>query len=47
MKESRSHRSRSVREVGWEGQEKMWEVVWGEPLEDGQRGFGALPIRSK
>ena len=45
--QSRSHRSRTVREVGWEGQEKMWEVVWGEPLQDGQRGSGVLPIRSK
>ena len=45
--QGRSHRSRTVREVGWEGQEKMWEVVWGEPLQDGQRGSGVLPIRSK
>ena len=25
-----SHRSRTVREVELEGQEKMWEVVWGD-----------------
>ena len=24
-----SQRSRGVRVVGWEGQEKRWEVVWG------------------
>ena len=45
--QGRSHRSRSVREVGWEGQEKMWEVVWGDPLQEGQRSSGALLIRSR
>ena len=45
--QGRSHRSRGVREVGWEGQENIWEVVWGEPLQEGQRLSGALPIRSR
>ena len=31
--QGRSRRSCTVREVGWEGQEKMW----GEPLQEGQR----------
>ena len=29
--QGRSHRSRTVREVGWEGQEKMCAVVGGVP----------------
>ena len=45
--QGRSHRSRTVREVGWEGQEKTWEVSWGEPPQEGQRSSGALPIRSR
>ena len=35
--QGRSHRSRTVREVGWEGQEKMWDVVWGALRQEGQR----------
>ena len=31
MAQGRYRRSRTVREVGWEGQGKMWEVVWGAP----------------
>ena len=31
-----SHRSRSVREGGWEGQEKRCVVVWGAPRQEGQ-----------
>ena len=33
----RSHRSRAVREVGWEGQLKRWTVVCGAPRHQGQR----------
>ena len=36
-RKGRSHRSRTVREVGWEGQEKMCAVVWGAPRQEGQR----------
>ena len=43
----RFHRSVTVREVGWEGQLKMWAGVWGAPLHEGQRGSGALPTLSK
>ena len=43
----RFHRSITVREVGWEGQMKMWAGVWGAPLHEGQRGSGALPTLSK
>ena len=38
MAQGRSHRSRTVREVGWEGQEKMCAVVWGAKRQEGQRG---------
>ena len=38
----RSHRSLTTRGVGWEGQEKRWAGVWGDPLHEGQRESGAL-----
>ena len=39
----RSHRSSTVRVVGWEGQEKRWDGVSGAPLQEVQRLSGALP----
>ena len=36
-----------VRDVGWEGQEKRWDVVWGAPLHEGQSPSGALPTLSR
>ena len=45
--QGRSHRSRSIREVGWEEQEKMWEVSWRDPLQEGQRSSGVLRINSR
>ena len=41
------HRSSRERKVGWEGQEKRWEVVWGAPLQEGQSPSGELPILSR
>ena len=45
-KPGRRHRSRTVREVGWEGQEKTWDVVCGAELQEGQLGLSARPILS-
>ena len=34
------------RGVGWEGQEKTWDVVWGVEPQEGQLGLSARPILS-
>ena len=38
--QGRSHRSRTVRFVGWEGHEKRWAVVCGAPRHEGQMSSG-------
>ena len=45
--QGRSHRSRTVREVGWEGQEKRCAVVWGAPRQEGHSASGLRPTLSK
>ena len=42
----RFQRSRTDREVGWEGQANIWDVVWGAELQEGQLGLSAQPILS-
>ena len=39
----RCQRSRVERGVGWEGQEKTWDVEWGAELQEGQLGLSARP----
>ena len=39
-----SHRSRTAREVGWEGQSNRWPTEWSGHLHEGQEGSSALPI---
>ena len=43
----RTHRSRGVRSVGWEGHENRCLVVCGAEWQEGQRLFGALPTLSR
>ena len=45
--QGRSHRSRTVREVGWEGHSKICAVVWGAPRHDGQSPSGLRPTLSR
>ena len=45
--QGRSHRSRTVREVGREGHEKRWVVVWGDARHKGQRSSGLRPTLSR
>ena len=42
----RSHRSLSVRDVGYEPK-KTWTVVWGSTTQEGQRRLESSPILSR
>ena len=47
VRPGRTHRSRVVRCVGWEGQENRCSVVCGEVRQEGQRLSGALSTLSR